>query len=155
MSRNQRITLLGLAVVVLVVAFIVARSGSSEDEGGTRSSTTPTASTPAATTTTEDREVAGDGHRRRPARPSVATVVVRGGKPVGGVRRLSFRKGERIAFNVRSDVADEVHFHVYDIAREVTAGGTVRFRAQAKIEGRFEVELEGSHVQIAQLEVRP
>jgi hypothetical protein len=56
---------------------------------------------------------------------------------------------------VRSDVADEVHVHGYDVAKDVRAGGSVTFSIPAKIDGRFEVELEHRHEQIAQLEVRP
>ena len=54
-----------------------------------------------------------------------------------------------------SDVADEIHFHGYDISRDVTAGGTVRLPFTATIPGRFEVELEGKGVQIADISVEP
>ena len=43
---------------------------------------------------------------------------------------------------VKSDVADEVHLHGYDISRDVPAGGTVRISFTATLPGRFEVELE-------------
>ena len=131
MSRNQRFTLLGLAVVVLVVAFVVARSGS--DDSGSGSATT--ASTPVA--------------------PPVPTVVVKDAKPVGGIQRLSFKHGGRIVFVVKSDTADEVHFHGYDVGKDVAAGGSVRFDVKATIEGRFEVELEEHKEQIAEVEVTP
>jgi hypothetical protein len=80
---------------------------------------------------------------------------VRDGRPVGGVRRLTFRKGATIAFAVRSDTAAEVHVHGYDIAKDVAAGGTVRFAIPATIDGRFEVELEQTAEPIAELEVQP
>jgi hypothetical protein len=150
-SRNQRFAVLGLAVVVLVVAFVVARSGS--DDGGSNSAST-TSSTPTGAT---ENAPTGDGHRRttKPAAPAVPTVVVRNGKPVGGVERLTFKHNDRIVFVVSSDVADEVHFHGYDIAKDVKAGGSVRFNVKATIEGRFEVELEQRKQQIAEVEVRP
>ena len=154
MSRNQRFILLGLAAVVLVVAFVVARSGSSEEEGGSKSASDTTSSS----TTTDNQQEAptGDAHRpRKPAAPQVATIVVKGGKPVGGVKRITFRKNGQIVFVVRSDVADEVHFHGYDIAKDVKAGGSVRFTTKAKIDGRFEVELEDRATQIAEVEVTP
>jgi hypothetical protein len=84
-----------------------------------------------------------------------SVVVVRNAKPVGGVQKLSFKKGDRIDFTVRSDVADEVHFHGYDIGKDVDAGGTVRFQTPATDEGRFEVELENRKQQIAEVEVTP
>ena len=151
MSRNQRFILLGLAAVVLVVAFVVARSGSSEEEGGSKSASDTTS-----TTDNQQEAPTGDAHRpRKPAAPAVATIVVKGGKPVGGVKRITFRKNGQIVFVVRSDVADEVHFHGYDIAKDVKAGGSVRFTTKAKIDGRFEVELEDRGTQIAEVEVTP
>jgi len=48
-----------------------------------------------------------------------------------------------------------VHFHGYDVHKDVRAGGTVRFRMPATIEGRFVVELEGRKQQLAEVEVKP
>lgn len=90
-----------------------------------------------------------------PARQTVPTIRVANGKPQGGVKRLTFRKGDRIRFKVESDVADEVHVHGYDLKKDVTAGGSVQFAFTATIEGRFEIELEHAHTQIAMLEVTP
>lgn len=84
-----------------------------------------------------------------------ATVTVKGGKPSGGVLHATFRKGGTIDLTLQSDVADEVHFHGYDVHKDVRAGGTVRFRMPATIEGRFVVELEGRKQQLAEVEVKP
>src|SRR3954468_3338363 len=113
LSRNQRLTLLGLAVVVIVVAFVIARSGGggSNDNSSTKTTT-------------------GGG-----TEPNV--VVVHNAKPVGGIQKLTYKKGGRIDFTVRSDPADEIHFHGYDIGKDIEAGGSVHFKAPAKIEGRF------------------
>lgn len=86
---------------------------------------------------------------------TTTTVVVSGGNPSGGIKKLQFKKGERARFRIRSDVADEIHVHGYDLMKDVPAGGTVTFDFQAKIDGRFIVELEGRGEQIAQLEVVP
>jgi hypothetical protein len=137
-SRNQRLSLLGLTVVVLVAAFVIARSGGSDDGSDGNSS--------GATTTNSGGT---------PAPPQPGVVVVRDAKPVGGIKRLTYKKGGTIDFIVRSDTADEVHFHGYDIAKDVEAGGSVHFRTPAKIEGRFEVELEDRKEQIAEVEVTP
>ena len=80
---------------------------------------------------------------------------VRAGAPVGGVRHLAFRKGERIRFAVISDAAGEVHLHGYDVERELTPGRAARFDLRATLEGRFEVELHGTDTQVARLDVRP
>ena len=47
---------------------------------------------------------------------------MKNGKPVGGVRKLEFAKGDSAEFVVDSDVADEVHVHGYDIMGDVEAG---------------------------------
>lgn len=86
---------------------------------------------------------------------SVPTIVIRNGEPVGGVRELEFSAGDEIRFRVRSDVADEVHVHGYDLSKAVTAGGTVSFSFPADLEGIFEAELEERGTQIAELRVNP
>src|SRR3954462_11191402 len=86
---------------------------------------------------------------------TAATVEVKDAKPVGGVKTIRFKKGGTIDLTVHSDVADEVHFHGYDVAKDVEAGGTVQFKMPAKIDGVFEVELEDHKTQIAAVEVIP
>ena len=131
--------------MAVVVLFIVFAGG---DDGGDNKSATATTPTQAQTTptteTTPDKQVAADEQ-----------ITVRNGKPVGGVKKLSYESGDRIRFVVTSDVADEVHVHGYDIARDVPAGGSVRFGFPAKLEGIFEVELEGRAEQVAELRVSP
>ncbi|HEY0390198.1 MAG TPA: hypothetical protein VGC63_00630 [Solirubrobacterales bacterium] len=83
------------------------------------------------------------------------TIVIEHGKPVGGIRDLTYNKGERIHFVVDSDVSDEVHMHGYDIMKDVKAGGSVSFDFPASIEGVFEAELEGRKEQILELTVNP
>jgi hypothetical protein len=86
---------------------------------------------------------------------AVPTIVVRNAEPVGGVQRLEYTAGEEIRFKVKSDTADEVHFHGYDVGKEIAAGGTASFDVPAEIEGIFEVELEEHHEQIAEVRVNP
>src|SRR3954464_7152750 len=100
MSRNQRITLLGLAAVVLVVGFVIAKSGGNDNKDSSSSDTT---GTPAASATTSNGGT-----------PAAATVVVKDAKPVGGIKVIKFNKGDTIRFKVKSDTADEIHFHGYD-----------------------------------------
>jgi hypothetical protein len=85
----------------------------------------------------------------------VPTVVVKNGKPVGGITDLTYNKGERVHFIVDSDVSDEIHVHGYDIMKDVEAGGSVSFDFPATIEGVFEAELEGRKEQIIELTVNP
>jgi hypothetical protein len=85
----------------------------------------------------------------------LTTIVVKNGKPVGGVAELTYNEGEEVRFKVDSDVSDEVHMHGYDIMKDVKAGGSVTFEFPATIEGVFEAELEGRKEQILELTVNP
>jgi hypothetical protein len=135
------------AALAGVVVLFVVLSGSGDEDGGSDS--------PAANRPAEQAATGPTGARSVRPRPQIDRVVVRGGQPVGGVERLEYDSGERVRFIVRSDVADEVHVHGYDVSKDVSAGGTVRFGFPAEIEGVFEVELEQRHVQIAELRVSP
>jgi heme/copper-type cytochrome/quinol oxidase subunit 2 len=85
----------------------------------------------------------------------VTQITVKNAKPVGGIKKITVSKGERVRFVVTSDVADEIHVHVYNFKKEVKAGGRVSFSFPAKIDGEFEIELEGRAQQIASLVVNP
>jgi hypothetical protein len=97
----------------------------------------------------------GSGSESDSAAGTVPTIVVKGGKPVGGIQTLEYKKGDQIHFKVSSDVADEVHVHGYDLHKDVKAGGSVEFDFPATIEGVFEAELEGRKEQIIELRVNP
>jgi hypothetical protein len=137
------------AVAAVVVLFVVL--GGDDDGGGEQAATTQTQTQPATGAT----RATGERLERPKPKPAVKRIVVEGGKPRGGIQRLEYERGGRIQFVVRSDVADEVHVHGYDISRDVPAGGSVRFSFPARIEGVFEVELEGRKQQIAELRVSP
>jgi len=84
-----------------------------------------------------------------------ATVVVRDAKPVGGVKDVTFKKGGTVDLTVKSDTADEVHFHGYDVHKDVAKGGTAHFKFPAKIDGKFVVELEEHNETLANVTVEP
>jgi hypothetical protein len=83
------------------------------------------------------------------------TVVVKNAKPVGGVKAVTFKKGGTVDLTVQSDTADEVHFHGYDVHKDVAKGGSVHFKFPAKIEGKFIVELENHKQTLANVTVAP
>ena len=84
-----------------------------------------------------------------------ATIEVRDAKPVGGVRELTYDKGDTIDLTIKSDTADEVHFHGYDVHEDVAAGGTAHFKFPADIDGKFIVELENHGQTLANVTVEP
>jgi hypothetical protein len=138
------------AIAVVVVLFVVLAGG--DDDGGSEQAATTQTQTQAATGATG---ATGESQATPAPKPEAERIVVQGGKPRGGVQRLEYDRGDRIQFVVASDVADEVHVHGYDISKDVPAGGSVRFSFPARIEGVFEVELEGRHEQVAELRVNP
>jgi hypothetical protein len=147
-SNGSRIAAAVVAVALVVVLFFAFQGG--DDEGD--SSTTATSATSATSTPTTE---AGGGGDEKPASSSVPTITIKDGQPEGGIADLSFDQGEDVRFVVDSDTADEVHVHGYDIGEDVEAGGTVKFDFPADLEGVFEVELESSATQIAELTVNP
>ncbi len=128
MSSNGMRVVAGIAVVVVAVVLLVVL----KDDSGSEDSTTTSSSN---------------------AKP--LTIVVKNGKPVGGIQQLTYNEGERVRFNVDSDVSDEIHLHGYDIMKDVEAGGSVSFDFPATIEGVFEAELEDRKEQILELTVNP
>jgi hypothetical protein len=163
MSSRARIGIVVGAVVVLVVAFVIA-SGSGDDDKNDKTAAsattqqTATATPPAETVTTQTATSATQPVQTveaTPAKPETPVVTVKDAKPVGGIEKLEFTKGDTIRFKVVSDTADEIHFHGYDIAQDVKAGGSTTFTVKATIEGRFVVELEGHETQIAEVRVDP
>ena len=141
-SRTARLAVVIGVVAAAVVLFVVLSSGS-DDDG--------TTAPKAGQTTRTQKESSGTTKPR----PQSETITVRGGEPVGGVKRLEYTNGEQVRLVVQSDVADEVHVHGYDLKKDVAAGGSARFDFRATIEGVFEIELEGRREQIAELVVRP
>lgn len=130
--------LIGLGVVVALVGlFLVFRPGNDDEEG--------------AGTTTPGTETATSA----PPEGVQLTVTIRGGEAVDGIVRAEAHKGDPVVVVVRSDVADEVHVHGYDLTADVAPGKPVRIEFVATLTGRFEIELEGRGKQIAQLTILP
>lgn len=127
MTNRTRLALVAAAAIVVIAALVIALPSSKN------SSSTSTTATPAA----------------------VVSIHIQGGKPVGGVQKITAFKGGRVRFSVTSDVADEIHVHGYDFHKDVTAGGHVSFDFPATIDGIFVVELEHRSEQIGSLEVNP
>ena len=138
--------------IVLVAASTLASiamvgCGSNDSESASTDTTaTETTTTTATTTTTTTTEA---------EKPTEVKVVVVDGAPQGGIVRATVNKDDQVLLVVTSDVADEIHLHGYDKAKDVAAGGTIRIPFKATIPGRFEAELESRGVQIAEISVEP
>jgi len=99
--------------------------------------------------------VGGGGSDKTKTASGPQTVNVVGGKPEGGVKTLTYKKGQTVDLTVKSDTADEIHIHGYDFHKDVTKGGSVHFSFPAKLDGKFVIELENAGQQIASLQVEP
>jgi copper(I)-binding protein len=138
-----------LAAACVLTAVTLAGCGS--DDGESASSIDATATTETTTTDTTSSETT----TTETETPTIVRVSVVDGQPQGGIVRQTVNKDDQVVLVVTSDVADEIHLHGYDIARDVEAGGTVRLPFKATIPGRFEAELESRSVQIADITVEP
>jgi hypothetical protein len=143
MRRRLSAALIG--AVVLTTGFALASCGSDEDASDTTETTTETTSTTTTTTTTQPP----------PPGPTEIQVRVVNGVPQGGIVRETVDKGDRVALIVTSDVADHVHVHGYDLFRDLVPGKRARIAFRARLPGRFVIELEDRHAQIAELTVTP
>jgi hypothetical protein len=184
LSGVQRASIVLGALAVLLIVFVVLRGGddsgdpsssaprtTAQETGTQTTGSTGTSTTGSGTSTSETTATTETGDDSQtgtttsgsddttstsaPPAPAVRTIRVVNGKPLGGIKTLSFKKDDQIQFKVQSDTADEIHVHGYDLKKDVTAGGSVQFSFKGTIEGRFEVELENAGVQIANLEVTP
>ena len=152
MSRNQRLSFLGIAAVIAVVAIVVLTTGGSDDTSTDDSANTAGQQTATATATPTAAE--GDDATPTPTptakpKPEVPLLVA------GKVAELRYKEGETVRFRVRSDKPEEVHVHGYDIKKDVGAGETVNVAFKGDITGIFEIEFEDSAQQIAELRVDP
>jgi hypothetical protein len=149
MSQRRFAAFLG-ALALFGGGFVIASCGGDDSAVDTTETIIETTTTipPAPTTTTTTTPPPPPG-------PTEIRIVVVNGAPRGGIVRESVDKGDRVVLVVRSDVADHVHLHGYDIMRDVAPGKPARLPFRATIPGRFEVELEDRGVQIADITVRP
>ncbi len=141
-----------MLAVIAGLGLVATGCGGSGDEAPPAASAATTVETTTETTTAETTTTETTSNAD-PAR--TIRIVVAGGRPQGGIQRPSVKQGRRVVLVVRSDVADEVHVHGYDLMKDVEAGGTVRIAFKATVPGRFEVELEDLGLQLADLTVEP
>jgi hypothetical protein len=148
----NRLLIAGAGIAVAVVLFLVLRP----DDDDENASPPPPPPPPTAPTTVSTQPQPPPTVPP-PPRPTVArvSIVIRGGRPVGGIRRVTVARNRVVLLLVRSDVADHVHLHGYDIMRDVAPGAPARLQFRATRPGRFEVELEDRRLQIALITVNP
>jgi hypothetical protein len=136
-SNAARIGVTTAVIAAAVVLFVVLSDR--DDEGGDG---TMTAMTTGTTTVAEAPD----------------SITVANGEPVGGVKRFTYRKGDRVSIEVTVDRSiEEVHVHGYEVT-EPAENRPVRLSFVADIDGVFEIEVhrsDGPDAQIAELRVNP
>ena len=142
----NRLLIAGLAVVVAIGLYLVFRPDDTDEP-----TANPPPSTTVATTTGATTTAAPPPPPRGPPPPARVAIVIRGGLPVGGPRRVTVARGRRVILNVTSDVSDHVHLHGYDLMQDVGPGMPARIAFRATRPGTVEAELEDRGVQIARI----
>jgi hypothetical protein len=71
------------------------------------------------------------------------------------VKKLEYTEGDTVTFRVRHDAPEELHIHGYDIKRDLEPDKAEMVSFKADITGIFEIELEHSAQQLAELRVDP
>ena len=149
MNPQFRTVALIAGALGLIVSLYFALSPGGDDNAAP---TTPTAAqTTTAATTTEPQLTT-----TAPAEPQAVQISVSvPGDKAPTVKHFTIKQGSQVVFVVKSELADEVHLHGYDLSADVAPGepATIRFKANAP--GLFEAELESRSLPIAELEVRP
>jgi hypothetical protein len=85
---------------------------------------------------------------------NVVRVRVAGGRVQGVEDTVDLAVGEKLTILVRSDAADEVHVHGYNLFDDVGPGEQAEIEVTADIPGVFEVELESAHLLLFELQVQ-
>ena len=154
----RKVALIAAGLGLLVSLFFALRpDDDNESAAGTTvaQATTAETVTEAPPATTEQATTEAPPATTAAPEPVRIDYVIVGGEPQGGIQRDSVARGRDVVITVTSDVADEVHVHGYDLMADVAPGSPATIRFTADAPGRFDIELENTGVQIAELEVRP
>jgi len=87
-------------------------------------------------------------------KPVVISITAVNGRPVGGIKRPTVKKGQTVRIVVRTNVGKQIHLHGYNIEKTVKKGVPTVIQFVAKVQGRFELELHPMDALLAQLTVK-
>jgi len=88
-------------------------------------------------------------------KPVVISINVVNGRPIGGIKQPTVKKGQLVRFVVRTNVGKEIHLHGYDIEKTPRKGVPTVIQFVAKLTGRFDLELHDPDAMLARLKVTP
>lgn len=137
---------LTVATLILVLAVAACGDGEPPAASSTSSIAAPTGPADPGTTTTT---------ATAPVEVRTIRAAFADGATVGGSRTESVALGEEVRIEVTGDTAGEVHLHGYDRFADVTPASPAVIEFTADLPGVWEVELEGSHLLLVELQVEP
>lgn len=142
-------------MIGLALASVACGEGGESISTSTLAPPVTTTTTPATTTSTPPAPTTTIQVTTTTAPPEQegSEIVIEGGEVVGGVETIGVDLGSMVHIVVVSDVAEHVHVHGYDLFFDVAPETPAEITFIADVPGVFEVELEGSHTLIAELEV--
>ena len=151
---------MGAVGLVLVVVLFVVLSGGDDSGDSAQDEQTTQAASPSGGygNPSPPQSQAPQDEPPKPEKaevPDVPVVEIKDGEPVGGVQEIEFESGSEASFEVRSDAADELHFHGYDAYIDVAPGKSSKYEFKADIEGLFELESHTTGVVMAEISVVP
>ena len=138
-----------------VVLFLATMLMVSACAGGEEATTTPdsvTSTFPPSTTTTIGAVTTTTTAQAPAATTQPIDVYWEGGQVVGP-DLFEFALGEEVSIWVLADADEEIHVHGYDVTFNAKAGIPLEVALTADAPGIFEVELEGTHTLLFELEV--
>jgi hypothetical protein len=141
--------------VLMAVLLVITACGVGGDAASTTTSTqAPSSSTTTTPTTTSTvpapTTTAGLSPTTTTTQPIDVTLE---GGTVTWPGRVTAILGDQVSVWVLSDVDAEIHVHGYDLFFDATAGVPIEVSLLADLPGIFEVEVEGSHTLLFDLEV--
>jgi hypothetical protein len=146
--------------LALTAALACAACGSPAPADGVGSSASSAASSPVTSAPSEPTSGAapatdaGTSGALPTETAQVIALTVTSGEVSGETGRVVAELGSEVRIEVTADVADEVHVHGYDLTVDTVPGRPVTIEFTADIPGVFEVELHGSSLPLARLQVQ-
>jgi hypothetical protein len=145
MSHTARLRVLPAALLLPLVA---ACGGSDPSTVAAPPSPSASVAAPSDQPTSVASGVASDTAQQ------IVSLTVSHGKVTGDTGRVHVKLGTRIRITVLSDVADEIHVHLYDLTQEMSAGTPASIEFVADRAGVITVELEHSKLPLTHLQVQ-
>jgi hypothetical protein len=87
--------------------------------------------------------------------PAVIELTLQGGQVVGGARVIRLKRDDAVTLVVRSDKADELHVHGYNLKLKLLPNQAATLSFVAKHTGRFTFELHKAGTELGAFEVYP